>query len=180
MLCDVCREGLEGIWDPENSRRLGLLKYFPDILEFLFREVEDGNYDEVLSECKYLGVEVNWSIELGVTLQSAFANFSQGKLKLQEEERYVFGHHVNYDSLVKSKELGCVVCNIFDESNDHDDINATFAERGYYSVFQVILPRSNMPNPVMAIYTGETVQEIPHTMIAHDGTNSYTKVQCLY
>ncbi|KAI1644627.1 HET-domain-containing protein [Daldinia loculata] len=139
MLCDVCREGLEGIWDPENSRRLGLLKYFPDILEFLFREVEDGNYDEVLS-----------------------------KLKLQEEERYVFGHHVNYDSLVKSKELGCVVCNIFDESNDHDDINATFAERGYYSVFQVILPRSNMPNPVMAIYTGETVQEIPHTMIAHD------------
>lgn len=50
MLCDVCREGLEGIWDPENSRRLGLLKDFPEILQFLFDELDGDALDRIFGE----------------------------------------------------------------------------------------------------------------------------------
>lgn len=30
MLCNVCKDGLEGMWDPSRSKRLGLLKDFLD------------------------------------------------------------------------------------------------------------------------------------------------------
>ncbi|KAK6956676.1 hypothetical protein Daesc_001955 [Daldinia eschscholtzii] len=139
MLCNVCREGLEGIWDPENSRRLGLFKDFPDILRDYFQDVEDENYDEELS-----------------------------KLNLQGVEQYIFGHHVNYDSLVRSQELGCVLCNVFDQFNDRDDIHPALADLGYYSVFQVILPRSNRPRPEMVILSGEMLEKFTHEMVAHD------------
>lgn len=28
MLCNVCKDGLEGMWDPSRSKRLALLKDF--------------------------------------------------------------------------------------------------------------------------------------------------------
>lgn len=30
MLCDVCKDGLEGMWDPRRSKRLALLRDFLD------------------------------------------------------------------------------------------------------------------------------------------------------
>ncbi|KAI1801335.1 HET-domain-containing protein [Daldinia bambusicola] len=143
MLCDVCREGLEGIWDPDNRKRLGLLKDFPELLECCFPDVEDGNYDQELSELELRGVE-----------------------------QYIFGHHVNYDSLVRSQELGCVVCTVFDQFHDGDDVNPALADLGYYSVFQVTLPRSNRPRPEMVVLSGETLEAFRHEMIPHDENDS--------
>lgn len=41
MLCKVCKEGLEGIWDPSRSSRLALLKdYFEN------EDEDDGGGNE--------------------------------------------------------------------------------------------------------------------------------------
>ncbi|KAI1211173.1 HET-domain-containing protein [Annulohypoxylon truncatum] len=141
MLCDVCRTGLEGVWDPKNTRRIGLLEDFPDLLEKLFPEVEDENYDEVLDE---------------------------HERELREPERYVFGHHTDYNSMLRSKLLGCVVCSEFSDLNDEDDLNPSFANLGYYSAFQILLPRGEASQATMAVYVGEPLEQIPHDMVAHD------------
>lgn len=51
MLCSVCREGLEGIWDPAKTKRIGLIRDFTDVLHLLHPYVEnDDEFEGVLSE----------------------------------------------------------------------------------------------------------------------------------
>ncbi|KAI1494884.1 HET-domain-containing protein [Biscogniauxia mediterranea] len=134
MLCNICREGLEGIWDPNRTKRLGKLRDFPEILDFQFQDIEQLD-----------GVD------------------------LLEVENYVFGHHESYDSLLQSKEQGCVACNTFGESNDADDLNPAFADLGYYSVFCIGLERRDFyTRPLMLIYTGDPIEELPVELIPHD------------
>ncbi|KAI0887732.1 HET-domain-containing protein [Annulohypoxylon maeteangense] len=136
MLCDVCRIGLEGIWDPSKSKRIGLLEDFPEILQFRFN---DDELEEALSSSK-----------------------------LKEPERYVFGHHIDYDSLARSKEQHCTACKEFGVANDRDDVNTTFAEVGYYSVFCIGLSPPEFDNPTMLVYVGDMIEEISHELVAHD------------
>ncbi|KAI5923474.1 HET-domain-containing protein [Camillea tinctor] len=134
MLCNVCREGLEGIWDPDRTKRLGKLEDFSEIIDIQFQDPEEID-----------------------------------NVTLLEVENYVFGHHTSYDSLLRSKRQGCVACNTFGESNDADDLNLTFAAFGYYSVFCIGLERKDLyPRPLMLIYTGDPIEEIPIEMIPHD------------
>ncbi|OTB09368.1 hypothetical protein M426DRAFT_18015 [Hypoxylon sp. CI-4A] len=141
MLCSVCYKGLEGIWDPKKSKRVGLLKDFPEILEDVYPDITDGNYDEVLA------------------IDQAGA---------QEPELYVFGHHESCDSLVRSKKLGCVACNQFSIDDERDDLNATFASLGYYSVFYIELPRKKHHNGSFTICSGDTLKLLPMSLIFHD------------
>ncbi|KAF3068426.1 putative heterokaryon incompatibility protein [Daldinia childiae] len=134
MLCNVCREGLEGIWDPENSRRLGLLKDFPEVVQFRFDELGD-ELDKIFD-----------------------------KLQMKEPERYVFGHHVDYDSLKRSQERGCVVCNVLDQ----DEANPTLAKLGYYSVFCIDFTRYRFDQPAMYIYIGDEMEQIFYELVAYD------------
>ncbi|KAI1451681.1 HET-domain-containing protein [Annulohypoxylon moriforme] len=136
MLCDVCRMGLEGIWDPSRSKRIGLLKDFPEILQFRF---DDDEFEEILNSSE-----------------------------LKEPERYVFGHHVDYDSLARSKEQHCIACKDFGVANDRDDVNATFAELGYYSVFCIGLSPPEFEHPTMLVYVGDMIEEISHELVVHD------------
>ncbi|KAI5859289.1 HET-domain-containing protein [Durotheca rogersii] len=140
MLCDVCRLGLEGIEDPTKTRRLGLIEDFPEILE---RDSWDPN---------------NKSTDAGLEEPES-----------DEPERYIFGHHENYDSVLRSQQLGCVVCLQFSEVNDRDDVNPTFAALGYYSVFRVLSwSRCDAGDPVMAVYCGDPMDETCHDMVPHD------------
>ncbi|KAL7621821.1 hypothetical protein AAE478_007321 [Parahypoxylon ruwenzoriense] len=145
MLCNVCREGLGGIWDPNKSKRLGSLKDFPEILQLRFRDVDD-DFNKVLNESELL-----------------------------EPEHYVFGHHVDYDSLLRSKQQGCVACKEFLDVNDRDDVNATFAKLGYYSVFCVGLSRAHFDQPAMLVYSGEMMEEFFHELVVHDGNKKKEK-----
>ncbi|KAI0164071.1 HET-domain-containing protein [Xylariaceae sp. FL1272] len=138
MLCDVCREGLDGIWDPEKTKRLGELRDFPNILQRQFPNVEDDEFDRVL-----------------------------GKLNLQEPEKYVFGHHVDHDSLLRSRRQGCVACAEFSDVNDEDDVDQTFSKLGYYSVFCISLSRKVYCKPTMLVYLGDPFEEFAHEMVAH-------------
>lgn len=47
MLCDVCRIGLEGIWDPSKSKRIGLIEEFPEILQLRF---DHDEFEKALSK----------------------------------------------------------------------------------------------------------------------------------
>lgn len=89
---------------------------------------------------------------------------STDESNLQEPERYVFGHHVDYDSLLRSKQLGCVSCQEFGYDNDRDDVNPTFEKLGYYSVFCI-----DLSQPTLLVYSGDLIEEFFHEMVAHDG-----------
>lgn len=78
----------------------------------------------------------------------------------------MYGHHRDYDSVVRARAQGCVVCRQFTGTNDEDDVNITFAALGYYSVFVVEVSRSTQPE--MTIYTGEDTEYIPSALVEHD------------
>ncbi|RYP86361.1 hypothetical protein DL769_000745 [Monosporascus sp. CRB-8-3] len=140
MICGVCCEGLEGIWDPAKTKRIGLLRDFPDMMRLLHPDVEDEDgFEEVLNEYNVL-----------------------------EPEQFVFGHHADYDSLLRSKDQGCVACNQFGEVNDCDDENERLKRLGYYSAFTINLSRRDMPRPVMIVFSGEPLEQFPHEMVLHD------------
>lgn len=51
MLCSVCREGIEGIWEPAKTKRVGLVREFPDIVRLLHPYAEeDHEFEEILGE----------------------------------------------------------------------------------------------------------------------------------
>ncbi|KAI1341062.1 HET-domain-containing protein [Xylariaceae sp. FL0016] len=143
MLCRVCREGLAGIHDPSKTKRLGRLEDFPEILQLQFRNIE--NDDELIE--------------------------ALNDIQLEEPEKYVFGHHESYASLLHSKREGCVACADFGDMNNEDDWNADFAMLGYYSVFCIGLSRRDFPRPAMLVYAGEMLEEFPHEMVEHDDTD---------
>ena len=78
----------------------------------------------------------------------------------------MYGHHRDYESLARARELGCVVCLEFNAFNDEDDINETFAAFGYYSVFAVTLSQASRPE--MSIYVGDGAEYVPCEMVEHD------------
>lgn len=54
-------------------------------------------------------------------------------------------------------------------ANDRDDVNATFAELGYYSVFCIGLSPPEFDKPTMLVYVGDMIEEISHELVVHDG-----------
>lgn len=54
MLCDVCKDGLEGMWDPSRSTRLALLKDFMDDKgDYDFEGNSGGSYSTALQGGPY-------------------------------------------------------------------------------------------------------------------------------
>lgn len=91
MLCNICKDGLERMWDP--ARRLGLLK------EFLAekREEEEEPQSEQEEETAQVDEQHN---------------------KKREFERYIYGHHVDKASFRRSVMEGCAMCNRFSHTGD--------------------------------------------------------------
>lgn len=79
----------------------------------------------------------------------------------------MFGHHPSYDSLTRSKEQGCVICEVFGPMNDIDDVNLGLEAFGYYSVFTIDLPRRS--SPAMIVYSGEVLEQFAHDLVIYDG-----------
>lgn len=97
---------------------------------------------------------------------------------MTEPERYVFGHHTDYDSLLRSRKQGCVACSEIDEideANNRGDVNTTLAELGYYSVFCIGLSEAEFDQPTMLVYFGEIMEEIDHELVVHDGRSPQGK-----
>ncbi len=93
-----------------------------------------------------------------------------------EPEQYVFGHHADYDSLLRSKEKGCIACKEFNHLNDRDDENDIFKALGYYSVFTVELSRTDVPRPMMSVFSGEVLEQFLHEMVPYDGKSYLSSV----
>lgn len=89
---------------------------------------------------------------------------------LFEPERYVFGHHPSYKSLMRSLEQGCVLCKQFDSSSDlEEDVNPTFEAFGYYSVLTFSVESSSGSPPMMIVYWGEDTEYMFHELTKFEG-----------
>lgn len=88
--------------------------------------------------------------------------------ELLEPEHYVFGHHVDYDSVLRSKEQGCVACTQFDNI-EPDDQNELFGALGFFSAFTINISRRDMARPSMTVFWGEMLEQFFNDMVVHDG-----------
>ncbi|XXG99977.1 ammonium transporter Amt1 [Hypoxylon texense] len=118
MLCDVCREGLEGIWDPSKAKRVCAVDELDDPAE-----PEDAfgyGSERILFE----------DIE---------------RQRPDAPERFFFGHHATRESFLQSVDEGCVFCNRFVVLENDTEPDPNIVGLGYFSVFRVVRkPRAMM------------------------------------
>ncbi|KAK7752392.1 hypothetical protein SLS62_005730 [Diatrype stigma] len=131
MLCDVCLQGLEGIWDPSKSKRLGTTAEVFGASESTF---DRANLPSTIR------VERNER----VTAQKL------------DPELYVFGHHVDLESFRRSIRRGCVICNRFHLLAEGVNVeeNPKLISLGYFSVFTVSLTTSKR---LMTVRYGDVI-----------------------
>lgn len=130
MLCRVCIDGLEGMWDPSRSKRLALAKDFDNTEDSRLQDSEL----QVLTSVNV--VQVN----------------HPGSMR---PDQYVFGHHKTKESFDASIQEGCAMCNRF---RGDGAPNPKIQELGYFSVFLVRLPqgKETTPKPLMHVYIGQS------------------------
>lgn len=131
MLCDICLQGLEGIWDPSKSKRLGATAE-------VFGASEDA-FDPA-------------NLPPGVRIEKNERITAQ---KL-EPELYVFGHHIDLESFKRSIRRGCVMCNRFQLLVEGVNVeeNPKLTSLGYFSVFTVSLTTSRR---LMTVRYGDVI-----------------------
>lgn len=137
MLCDICQQGLEGIWDPSRSKRL-------------------GTYTELFGS----GEKAPDPADLPPNVWSVQEKDTAPKL---EPELYVFGHHVDFESFDRSRRRGCVMCNRFRPMKEDIERNPVLRGLGYFSVFTVRLGGSCR---LMSVHYGDTqgaFEIVPYT-----------------
>ncbi|KAF5488008.1 hypothetical protein CGCF413_v012092 [Colletotrichum fructicola] len=116
MLCDVCKDGIEGIWDPSRTKRVGKLEEFEAQRRSRLDEPRDGFAEY-------------WS-----SLSEDRDNF--GDL---EPNECLFIHHKTAASFMASVHEGCAMCNdsrvLFDIPNSPQEQEEY--SRCYFSVFSI-------------------------------------------
>src|SRR5690349_15954608 len=113
MLCKVCREGLQGIWDPSRTRRVCRVDAF----------MRD---EATIPDSKFVTVEPYLAVE-------------PCDPESLRPELYMFGHHLTRESFERSISNGCVMCNIFKPlyNGDVETPNPKITALGYYSLFSI-------------------------------------------
>lgn len=128
MLCKVCREGLQGIWDPSKTKRVC--------------RIDEFQVDEAPSEeSKFVIVETY------KTVKPYDPEFGR-------PEHYMFGHHLTQASFEQSVRDGCVMCDAFKPWHDGYEAkpNPKIAALGYYSLFSIRFEGC----PIMFMYVNDT------------------------
>ncbi|KAF2465673.1 HET-domain-containing protein [Lindgomyces ingoldianus] len=115
MLCDICRDGLEGMWDAARTPRLALCDDWHESVNDEDDEIENENE-------KPLPIDDDQV----------------------EVEKYIYAHHPTKESFLQSMRQGCVMCNRFDP-NQHHEPSPKFEGLGYFSVFYVCLSGQKKP-----------------------------------
>ncbi|KAF4827599.1 hypothetical protein CGCTS75_v008134 [Colletotrichum tropicale] len=117
MLCDVCKEGIEGIWDPSRTKRVG---------KFEELEAQRGSSDEPRD-----GFAKYWS-----SLPEDRDNFAD-----LDPSECLFIHHKTAASFMASVHDGCAVCNDFYRWSNIDIPSSLQEEEEdsgcYFSVFSM-------------------------------------------
>ncbi|KAI5927092.1 heterokaryon incompatibility protein-domain-containing protein [Camillea tinctor] len=130
MLCEICRDGLQGIWDPTLTRRLGPVE------EILNTQPEDRNMDRIPN------------FRVG-------SRRERDEYTMREPEYYVFAHHPDFTSFEQSMARGCAMCNRFRPTPDDAALNPKLKEFGCFSAFAVSFqpPSSEI---IMTVFYGDT------------------------
>ncbi|KJZ70094.1 hypothetical protein HIM_10521 [Hirsutella minnesotensis 3608] len=146
MLCNVCCEGLKGIWDPSKTKRVCRMDDFVD-------------------------VEVHGDDSRFVTVET-YKSVKPHDPDYLRPEHHMFGHHVSRQSFEQSVRDGCVMCSSFRPRHIGDEVKAdsNIAAFGYYSLFSIEFEDC----PIMYMYVNNTrggFELIRHT-VQDDNTNT--------
>jgi len=128
MLCKICREGLQGIWDPSKTKRVCRLDEFEED-EVPFQE------SKFVTTTPYLTVEPY-------------------DPECSGPEHYMFGHHLTQESFEQSVRDGCVMCDAFKPLHEERELkpNQKITALGYYSMFSI----GFQDCPIMYVYVGDS------------------------
>ncbi|PNY23155.1 Uncharacterized protein TCAP_06896 [Tolypocladium capitatum] len=128
MLCKVCCEGLQGIWDPSKTKRVCHIDEFRDD-------------DLPIEDSKFV-----W-FETVKTVEPQDPEFCR-------PEHYMFGHHLTQQSFEQSVRDGCVMCEIFKPSNEAQEVkpDPKITALGYYSLFSIDFRDC----PIMCMYVNDS------------------------
>ncbi|PFH58308.1 hypothetical protein XA68_13889 [Ophiocordyceps unilateralis] len=135
MLCKVCIDGLEGMWDPSRSKRLARSQ---DFIKKLHPR-DDGTPSDVTEQVS----------------NSGHPSTDAPDLDSLGPNEIVYGHHKAIDSYITSMEEGCTFCNYLATMYDCEDTgNSVIEVLGYYSVFTFILLKSgeSVEEPLVTLY----------------------------
>jgi hypothetical protein len=129
MLCKVCVEGLQGIWDPFKTKRVC--------------RVDEFDKDEVpLEDSKFVTVET-------------YKTVKPYDPELRRPEHWMFGHHLTQESFEQSVRDGCVMCDAFKPwhaGQQQVKSDPKIAALGYYSLFSIGFEDC----PIMYMYVSDS------------------------
>ncbi|KAI1501415.1 heterokaryon incompatibility protein-domain-containing protein [Biscogniauxia marginata] len=92
---------------------------------------------------------------------------------MKEPERYVFAHHVDFESFERSRAQGCAMCNRFQPAQEDETLNPRLKELGCFSAFTVAFPLPSS-RVTMYIHYGETqggFDFVPYQDVFNDDLN---------
>ncbi|KAK3938702.1 hypothetical protein QBC46DRAFT_439773 [Diplogelasinospora grovesii] len=113
MLCKVCVEGLQGIWDPSKTKRVC--------------RVDEFDKDTIpLEDSKFVTVET-------------YKTVKPYDPELRRPEHWMFGHHLTQESFEQSVRDGCVMCDAFKPWHAGHEVKSDpkITALGYYSLFSI-------------------------------------------
>ena len=130
MICQICREAFDGIWDPQRTPRT--------------QEIDSSDIDPADAMAFMFDAEPGVSPE---TFLSRLQNYRKPQAKLEmhsdgqtptdrpEIFKYVFGHHRNVESLQKSAEEECPICAVMFALMASEATAVTPRKRDFFSYF---------------------------------------------
>ncbi|GAO18944.1 hypothetical protein UVI_02059260 [Ustilaginoidea virens] len=131
MLCNVCCEGLQGIWDPLKTKRVCLVREFIDL------DVPDD--------------EENDKFVIRVDTYKTVEPYDPD---LRLPQNFIFGHHLTEESFNQSVRDGCVMCHSFAawRGMPKPEPDPKITALGYYSLFSVEF----QAYPTMFLYVNDS------------------------
>lgn len=173
MLCKVCKDGLEGMWDPSRSKRLALLKdfipYYYDLDNEDNNDNDDDDDDKGLHDSgKHALFVAPGRHVLDAHTDTRYFDRSTRTYDLTQANEYVYGHHKDRASFLASKREGCALCSEFSYTDSYD--NPKLQNLGYYSVFHITLDQEGtIDKPVMWWLSGQS--STGHELVPHGKTH---------
>lgn len=129
MLCNICLQGLQGIWDPTKTKRVCRLDEF------------QGREEDLPSDTP------------GLIRVETYKTVEPHDPENYRPEHYIFGHHVTKESYEQSVRDGCVMCDAVSAKFGREPKpDPKITALGYYSLFSI----GFQDRPIMFVYVNDS------------------------
>lgn len=138
MICQICREAFDGVWDPQKTQRTQEIDSSDidpaDAMAFMFDAEPGVSPETFLSRLQnYRKPQAKLGSNSG---NSGNDNDGQNPTDRPEIFKYMFGHHRNVESLQKSAQEECPICAVM-VAVMASEATVTPRKRDFFSYFFV-------------------------------------------